>query len=624
MPRLRIALLVTACIFFAFNAFAADRLLTIDSQDWQAAAKVAEVVKTYGGIAKIIDPPHFIIADIPDGVESNIAALSGVSRIYSTEVDPAEFSSYGPEARHIAVAWNNVFMGQARQAGLENEPSPYALPLINDADVPPYDKYVLPLKPPGSKYYDVSEFMLGSCIVGVILPESDGSIDVSTEDWTQTENDEVTSEIIAGLNFYFTKKEFRDLTFYTVFNYSVPTGYEPINRSSSEEQLWCNQCFSVLGYPTSYPGYAYATALRDSAGVDWATVVFVVDSSNDGDGMFPDGRFGYSLLGGPKITLTYDNDGWGIANMDAVIAHEIGHSFYALDEYQEAGHGCTETSGYLAYENQNSEYPYGAGGCAINVRYCIMRSVALSVARICNYTKGQIGWPDTDTDSIPDILDTYPETVLNAHSPDPDTALTPSFTGTASVTKLTNLNPYGRGNEITLNRIAKVEWRVDGGGWADATPTDGAWDEGNEDYYFTSTPLENGAHVFETRAYHTYGNIDETPAVDTLTIEGCAGVPSFAGTGVAFEATPNPFVSSVDVAYSVPSGTGKPVPASMKVYDVKGRQVVILLDQMLMPGPGRTSWDGTYSNGRLAPSGIYFIDFIAGETRVVGKLVLAR
>ena len=31
--------------------------------------------------------------------------------------------------------------------------------------------------------------------------------------------------------------------------------------------------------------------------------------------------------------LTYDNDGYGFANFDAVLAHEMGHVFGALDEY---------------------------------------------------------------------------------------------------------------------------------------------------------------------------------------------------------------------------------------------------------------------------------------------------
>jgi hypothetical protein len=458
----------------------------------------------------------------------------------------------------------------------------------------------------------------------VILPESNGSVDPNVENWTQAEMDQVTSEVIGGLNFYFTRREFLDISFYTVFNYQVPTGYEPISRSSAEEQLWISECLTAIGYP-GYPGYPYATALRDSAGTEWANLMFIVDSSADADGMFTDGHFGYSTLGGPKIVMTYDNDGWGIANMDAVAAHELGHSFYALDEYFDAGHGCTETSGYLAYENQNSEYPNGAGGCAINVRYCIMRSQPLSVARICNYTKGQIGWPDADGDSIPDILDTYPETTLNPHSPDPDTVQTVYYTGNALATKLTNLNPYGRGNEITLNRIDKVEWRVDSGLWSDALPSDGTWDTGNEDYYFTSTPLENGPHVFEARAYHTYGNIDSTPAIDSLVIDRASGIGPVAERAViSVEAEPNPFGSKVVIAYSVPGEQGKQVPARLRIYDITGRQVALLLDDVRAAGPGRVSWDGTYANGRPAPSGIYFIDFAGGEARVVAKLVLAR
>ncbi|MFH1220512.1 MAG: hypothetical protein V1694_08665 [Candidatus Eisenbacteria bacterium] len=614
--------LVVLSICFAFNALASDKLVTIDSPYWSAVKDAAEAIEAYGGHAKFVIPPHFIIADIPDGAEAALIAASPITAITDQVADPADFAAYGKAAEHVIAAWNNVFKGKAAQAGLEEDPSPDRLPLINDAA--PFDKYVLPLKPPGAKYYDVSEFMLGTVMVGIILPESNGTIDPNTENWTTILENEVTSEVIGGLNWYYTKKEWRALTFYTVFNYAVPTGYEPISRSSGEESYWQNQCLGVLGYTNGYPGYGYVNALRDSAGTDWATLVWVVNSLADGDGMFSDGRFGYSTLGGPKTVMTYDNDGWGIANMDAVIAHEVGHSFYALDEYQEAGHGCTETCGYLNIENQNSEYPGGPGGCLINVRYCIMRSVQLSVARVCNYTKGHLGWNDTDNDSIADVNDTFPETVLNPYSPDPCSTSTPTFSGSASVTKLTNLNPYGKGNEITLNVISKVEWRVDSEPWQDAIPTDGAWGGGSENYYFTAGPLGTGPHVFEARAYHSYGNIDLTPAVDTLTIELASGVgPEAAVTAIRVNASPNPFGTRVEITYSVPGEYGKALPASMRVYDVKGRQVATLMEEMRSPGPGRLAWDGNAA-GRLAPSGIYFIEFIAGDSRVVSKLVLTR
>ncbi|HVP57701.1 MAG TPA: T9SS type A sorting domain-containing protein [bacterium] len=618
------AVLAFIGIVLAANVFAADRLITVEGQGVKATKDAVAAIEANGGYAKLVFPPNFIIADIPDGSESALLATGLVSSIHDEVLAAGDFARYGSSARHIVAAWNNVFKGQARQMGLDAEPSPNARPLINDADIMP-DKDVLPLRPPGSKYYDVSEYMLGTAAIGVILPESNGTIDPNSEDWTQAQMDQVTSEIVSGLNWLVSKADWRTLTFYTSFNYQVPTGYEPITHASSEEALWDNQCFNAMGYGSAYPGYPYVNALRDSMGTDWGTVVFVINDINDGDGMFTDGRFGYTMLGGPKTVMTYKDDGWGIANMDAVLAHELEHDFYALDEYQDAGTPCTATSGYLNIENQNSEYPNGPGGCLTNVRYCIMRSMPLSVARICTYTKGQIGWNDTDNDSIPDILDTCPETTLNPYAPDPDTTQTPTYSGTATVTKLHNLNPNGKHNDITLNYIAKVEWRVDGGPWADAIPTDGAWGGASENYHFTSTPLDNGVHIFEARAYHTYGNVDSTPAVDTLTIDRNAGVPprvTFAD--VSITSYPNPSGSSVEIGYSIPGEYGKSIPTSIKVFDVRGREVATLFDGMRSPGAAKLTWNGAYLSGDMVPSGIYFVELVTGDSRVVKKLVLAR
>ena len=56
-------------------------------------------------------------------------------------------------------------------------------------------------------------------------------------------------------------------------------------------------------------------------------------------------------LFGPYSMLTYDNDGYHFANFDAVLAHEMGHVFGALDEYAPPSPGYPSTgdltSGYL-------------------------------------------------------------------------------------------------------------------------------------------------------------------------------------------------------------------------------------------------------------------------------------
>ena len=48
-------------------------------------------------------------------------------------------------------------------------------------------------------------------------------------------------------------------------------------------------------------------------------------------------------LFGPYCMLTYDNDGYRFANFDAVLAHEMGHVFGALDEYAPPAPGYPST-----------------------------------------------------------------------------------------------------------------------------------------------------------------------------------------------------------------------------------------------------------------------------------------
>jgi hypothetical protein len=610
------------CLAAAVQATAGDRLITIDRSELNGIRDCVEAVEAYGGRVKIVIPPGFLIADLPPSAEDHLSGNPAVESVYSRPLDPAEFRDHGAAAPHVITAWNNVYQGRAAMMGLEDEPSPDRLPLVDD--IVPVEEGQLLGKPPGAKWWDTSEFMLGDVVLAVILPESDGSSDPSTEDWTQAEKDNVVSEIISGLDWYVTKAGWRPLTFYTVYYFDVPTSYEPITRSSSQESIWRSEVLTELGYATSM--YEMANDLRNTYDADWAVLNFTVDSSNDADNCFSDGLFAYASLGGPRFVMTYGNDGWGIANMDAVMAHELSHAFYALDEYYSAGSGCTATSGYLAFENQNSEYPSGPGGCAINRPFCIMRSVSLGMAQICGYTRGQIGWNDADEDSVPDICDTCPETLIYAYSPDPCGDFTPTYAGSSYVERLPNQNPHGKCHDITMNRITRVQYRVDGGVWADASACDGAFDEDKEAYTFTTDSLCIGQHIVETRAFHGYAGweaCDGSCAVDTLTIEG-SGVDDSRIGGLRMATSPNPFGPAVELGFNIPGDRTSGVPVSLRIFDVQGRQVARLVDGVRSPGPARVSWNGTYGDGRPAPSGIYFVSLTAGDSRVVGKLVLAR
>ncbi|MDI6792120.1 MAG: Ig-like domain-containing protein [bacterium] len=385
-----------------------------------------------------------------------------------------------------------------------------------------------PARAPG-RFRETSEYMIGRIAVGIILPESNGSIDSpQTENWASAEENAVKAEIEAGLNWWVAREPTAQLEFITDFHFRAPTGYEPIQRPQSDEGLWISEVMTNLGYPgTNYMDqvYEYNNALREEKGADWAYTIFVVDSSADGDGRFTDGYFAYAWVGGPFLMLTYDNNGYGISNMDAVCAHETGHIFYALDQYAESGCSPTENSGYLAAPNSNC----ANGGTSYE---CIMRGGVrpYTSGKISPSTREQIGWRDSDSDGILDIVDINPETSLTPFSPDPTINPTPIYTGSAQTgTPYPNnnpYNPYGSGrSDININIIAGVEYRhrLNAGAWSEwssAAPGEGAFDSEEEGFTFTPSPLTRGTYNFEVRALNRFGNADLSPATDQLTIDG--------------------------------------------------------------------------------------------------------
>lgn len=357
-------------------------------------------------------------------------------------------------------------------------------------------------------YYETSEYFIGSVAVGVIFLESNGAIDPSAEDWTSGEESQVSSGIQVALNWWSSQEPSASVSFTQTINHKVPTSYEPINRPHTDQDLWISEAMTYLGYP----GGSYFTQVRDYindlrtiAGTDWAFAMFIVDSSNDPDGSFTDTTphgwhwFAYAYIGGPFLVMTYDNDGWGISNMDKVTAHEMGHIFYATDEYD----GETEYSGYL-----NVADVEGSGALMDSNNWWLSAG-----------TQGQIGWRDTDGDGIQDIIDTFPETTLDPYSPNPTYDRVLTYYGTAKEVPYPNQNPYGTGRNVTINTITGVWYHIDGGVWYPATPVDGAFDEWEEEFTFTTPEFPGGGkHTIEVYGVNSVGNMEQTYAVDTVTI----------------------------------------------------------------------------------------------------------
>lgn len=247
--------------------------------------------------------------------------------------------------------------------------------------------------------------MIGSVAVGLVFVESDGTIDPSTENWTAEEMVSVEVDLQAALDWWTAREPRADLDWVLVNEGLAYTGYEPINRSSTMDGLWIGEAMQSLGYPKVRwvfdAVYAYLSDIRNAYATDWAFVVFVVDSSSDADGLFADNGFAGAYLGGPLLFTTSDADGYA-GYLAPVFAHEIGHVFWALDQYYSARVACDKVSGVLGAPNQNSQY----SECLSDVPSVMRGGVApYRAGALDYYACGQVGWWDRDLDGILDSID---------------------------------------------------------------------------------------------------------------------------------------------------------------------------------------------------------------------------
>ena len=99
----------------------------------------------------------------------------------------------------------------------------------------------------------------------------------------------------------------------------------------------------------------------------------------------------------------------------------------------------------------------------------------------------------------------------------------------------------------------------------------------------------------------------------------------FERTQFAFKGTcPNPFSQETQIGFSVGGLSGSTGPATVGIYDVKGRLVVELLSEELACGSHEVVWDGRDGEGRRVPSGVYFVRVRSGERSATGRVVVLR
>ncbi len=84
---------------------------------------------------------------------------------------------------------------------------------------------------------------------------------------------------------------------------------------------------------------------------------------------------------------------------------------------------------------------------------------------------------------------------------------------------------------------------------------------------------------------------------------------------ILYQNYPNPFNPTTTIKFSVPA----PAPVSLKVYDLMGREVAVLVDEIKPAGEFAIEFDAA-----ALASGIYFYELKAGEFEAIRKMIFLR
>jgi hypothetical protein len=132
--------------------------------------------------------------------------------------------------------------------------------------------------------------------------------------------------------------------------------------------------------------------------------------------------------------------------------------------------------------------------------------------------------------------------------------------------------------------------------------------------------LSAGTYYIRVRRWSGYGSYNliasgSRPAGSTVGVEKMPPyIPIDATLGQNY---PNPFNPSTTIAYGIPFGTFGA--ASLRVYDLLGREVAVLVNEVKQAGMHSVTW-----NAGALPSGVYVCRLRIGNFSAVKKLLLQK
>jgi hypothetical protein len=185
-----------------------------------------------------------------------------------------------------------------------------------------------------------------------------------------------------------------------------------------------------------------------------------------------------------------------------------------------------------------------------------------------------------------------------------------------------------------------VEGTTDGTTWQAVAP---GWDARDDSEWLTAYNggLPGTASMFETRSIDLHNTFDMGEVVllrwrlsaDTyvtgwgwivdnivVTSSGPTGIDDTPRAATLNQNYPNPFNPSTTIAFDLPHSGA----ASLKIYDVRGRLVRTLINEVRQAGPHKQVWDGRNNTGQRVASGVYMYRLVFGDFVKTKKMTLLK
>jgi len=180
------------CLMIASPAAPASQhsaFVLLDASGFSDVRHAVSSIEASGGHVRHIFPNVALIAE---GVDESLRTHCAVKQVYFGEFAPEDvLESYGREAWLAARAW----LGSQEPAREGPTRSARAVPIPNDV------LERTPSRGVSDTYYATSEYMAGTIVVGLILPECMGE-SCTEAPWTTQQVSEVFSEVVGAMDWW--------------------------------------------------------------------------------------------------------------------------------------------------------------------------------------------------------------------------------------------------------------------------------------------------------------------------------------------------------------------------------------------------------------------------------------